>query len=202
MRCQQLTYLINKIVLLAVQQIEWSNLSIKDVPLDRFILLPNICTLFCHIAKVAFFGYLCKDILRESGMKSLFDPTRKKFVECTPEEQVRSHTINALNSVMKIPITHISTERGFKYNGLQYRADIIVFDRELRPLMLVECKAPYVILDGSVIDQAIRYNRVLQVKYIMITNGKHTFLFKYDKERGENIKEARVPNYEIMCINE
>ncbi|MBR4771721.1 MAG: type I restriction enzyme HsdR N-terminal domain-containing protein [Bacteroidales bacterium] len=128
-------------------------------------------------------------------MPQIFDPIRKKYVERTPEEEVRQGVISSLLGVMEVPATHIAVEQGFKFNGLQYRADIIVYGRDLAPAMLVECKAPSVKLTDSVIDQVVRYNMVLNVAYIMITNGSKTCLCKLDSDSGRYEFLSSIPKY-------
>ena len=68
------------------------------------------------------------------------------------------------------------SEVGFSLGGKQFRADILVYDRKAQPLVVVECKRPEVELTAEVLDQALRYNMVLDVKYIIITNGTKTFI--------------------------
>ena len=128
-------------------------------------------------------------------MSQIFDPIRKKYVERTPEEEVRQAVISNLMGVMEVPETHIAVEQGFKFNGLQYRADIIVYGRDLAPAMLVECKAPSVKLTDSVIDQVVRYNMVLGAGYIMITNGKRTCIAKMDPASGSFEFIGSIPKY-------
>ena len=128
-------------------------------------------------------------------MSQIFDPIRKKYVERTPEEEVRQGVIANLTEVMEVPETHIAVEQGFRFNGLQYRADIIVYGRDLSPAMLVECKAPSVKLTGSVIDQVVRYNMVLKVQYIMISNGVSTYLCKLDPSTGKYEFTGDIPKY-------
>lgn len=101
----------------------------------------------------------------------IFDPLRKKDVALTPEEGVRQRMIGWLHQRLGFSMNLMMSEYSFKYNGLQYRADIVVFDREGKIKVLVECKAPGVKLDRTVIEQGIRYNRTLGVKYILFTNG-------------------------------
>ena len=129
-------------------------------------------------------------------MPQIFDPIRKKYVERTPEEEVRQGVISSLLEIMEVPATHIAVEQGFKFNGLQYRADIIVYGRDLAPAMLVECKAPSVKLTDSVIDQVVRYNMVLGVTHIMITNGKRTFLCKLYGDSGKYEFLSSIPKYD------
>ena len=108
--------------------------------------------------------------------QTIWDPLRKKEVALTPEERVRQWCIGVLNKSMEIPLHMMMSEAGFKYGQKQYRADIIAYDRNLKPLVVVECKRPDVELTQEVLDQAIRYNMVLQVKLIIITNGLKTVI--------------------------
>ena len=128
----------------------------------------------------------------------IYDPLRKKQVRLTPEEEVRQGVIRWLHEVVGAPMTLMASEYGFTYNRRRYRADIVVFDRSLSPLLLVECKAPEVAIDGKVIEQAIRYNRVLKVRFIMVTNGKTSYLCHRNPETGEYLFTAGVPTYEEM----
>jgi hypothetical protein len=68
----------------------------------------------------------------------------------------------------------MAVERNLKYNGLNRRPDVVVYNSAMKPLLLAECKAPEVAINQSVLDQAVMYNRVLGVSHILITNGIHT----------------------------
>lgn len=117
--------------------------------------------------------------------KEFFDPVRKKWVPATPEEEVRQQFIQFLLTVKKIPASHLSVEREIAVNGLSRRYDLVVFDGEGKPWMVVECKAPHVKLTQEVMEQAGRYNRTLQAPLIGITNGKENKFFRVDFETGE-----------------
>jgi hypothetical protein len=95
---------------------------------------------------------------------SVWDPLRKKEVALTPEEKVRQWCIGVLRDKMGVPAHLMMSEAGFKLGEKQFRADILVYDRQARPLVVVECKRPEVELTQEVLDQAIRYNMVLDVK--------------------------------------
>jgi hypothetical protein len=41
----------------------------------------------------------------------------------------------------------------------------------------VECKAAEVAIDRCVLDQAVRYNSVVQAPYLMLTNGLRHYFF-------------------------
>ena len=109
---------------------------------------------------------------------TIWDPLRKKEVALTPEERVRQWFIGVLSQQMEVPLHMMMSEAGFKLGGKQYRADVIVYDRQTAPLVVVECKRPEVDLTNEVLDQAVRYNMVLNVEYIIITNGTRTCICK------------------------
>ena len=111
-----------------------------------------------------------------NGKQTIWDPLRKKEVALTPEERVRQWFISVLIQQMEVPAHMMMSEAGFKLGEKQFRADILVYDRNVKPLMVVECKRPEVELTSDVLDQAVRYNMVLDVRYIVITNGNSTFI--------------------------
>ena len=123
----------------------------------------------------------------------IYDPLRRKMVARTPEEEVRQTVIAWLRDVKGIPETRMESEWGFLYNRRRYRADIIVFDRALQPQLLVECKAPGVKIDRKVIDQVVRYTRVLPVRYILITNGTVTHLLARSEADGSYGFLSEIP---------
>ncbi len=126
----------------------------------------------------------------------LWDPLRKKSVARTPEEEVRQWFISVLHEGMHVPEHMMNSEVAFSHNGKRYRADILVFDRNAHPLMVVECKRAEVALDQTVVDQALRYNRELEVKYIVITNGLKSFIFERRGDAFEFMEKA--PLWEEM----
>ncbi|MBR1705288.1 MAG: type I restriction enzyme HsdR N-terminal domain-containing protein [Bacteroidales bacterium] len=126
----------------------------------------------------------------------IWDPLRKKSVHRTPEEEVRQWFISVLHEGMKVPEHMMMSEVAFRHGQMDYRADIVVYDRSARPLMVVECKRPEVVLDQAVVDQALRYNRELDVAYIVVTNGMKTFMFER-KEAGFDFV-VKAPTWEEM----
>lgn len=110
--------------------------------------------------------------------REIYDPLRKKNVARTPEEEVRQQVISWLHESCGVSLMRMESEYGFVYNRRRYRADVLVFDRALQPLLLVECKAPDVPLGAAVVDQVTRYARVLPVRYILVTNGSTTHILR------------------------
>ena len=126
----------------------------------------------------------------------VWDPLRRKSVRNTPEEAVRQWFISVLHEGMGVPEHMMGSEVAFRHGAKECRADIVVYDRSARPLMLVECKRPEVTLDQAVVDQAIRYCNELEVKYIAITNGEKSFLFTRTPDGWEFMQKA--PMWEEM----
>ena len=135
-------------------------------------------------------------------MQTIYDPLRKKDVALTPEERVRQWFINVLSQQLSVPLHMMMSEAGFKLGGKQFRADILIYDRKASPLAVVECKRPEVELTAEVLDQAIRYNMVLNVPYIFITNGTRTLICRRREQEGRSGYEFidKAPTYtEMLC---
>jgi hypothetical protein len=161
--------------------------------METFFIAESLTSAFKHVlTKNVIFAL---KIWREM---QIFDPLRKKYVKLTPEERVRQDTIVWLSKEWEVPLPLMSSEWGFSFNGMQYRADVIVFDRTLQPLMLVECKAPDVPINQMVVDQVIRYNLSLKVKYILITNGKSSYLCGRNPETEQYEFLDRILKYGQM----
>lgn len=116
----------------------------------------------------------------KEGKTEVFDPVRKKWLLLTPEERVRQQFILFLLNVKKVPITHISVEKAITVNGLKKRYDLVVFDLEGKPWMVVECKAPEVEITQVVVEQAGRYNKTLRAPVVGVTNGHTQYFFTID----------------------
>lgn len=105
------------------------------------------------------------------GKVWIFDVIRKKYLILTPEEWVRQHFVHYLLSSLKYPRSLIKVEGGLKYNTLGKRSDIVVFDREGSPWMVIECKSPETPVNENIFRQASVYNATLKAKYVTVTNG-------------------------------
>lgn len=127
-----------------------------------------------------------------SGQQFIFDDIRKKWLLLTDEEWVRQNFVAYLISALHYPATLIALEKSFILNDLKKRFDILVYDSKHQPWMLVECKAPHIVLGETVLHQVLRYNITIPVPYIVITNGSATF--GWQKEHGvlKNLKALPV----------
>ena len=108
------------------------------------------------------------------GQTFVWDSLRGKYLLLTPEERVRRHAIAFLVSHCGVLPQSIAQEYPVTINGTAQRADIVVMGTDLRPVILVECKAPEIAITEQVWSQEVRYNAVLGARYIILTNGhKH-----------------------------
>lgn len=117
-------------------------------------------------------------IKKEDNKEFIFDEVRKRWVVLTPEEWVRQNFLQYIISVKKYPATLIAVEKEIKLGDLKKRFDIVVYDKNSRPWMIIECKEMKVELSKQVLDQVLRYNIALQVPYLVITNGSYCMAFQ------------------------
>ena len=110
-------------------------------------------------------------IKEEEGKKKIFDRIRKKMVALTPEEWVRQNFILYLVKSKGYPASMISVEALVVINGLSQRSDIVIYNRQRLPTLIVECKAPTIKITQAVFEQVLRYNIKLKTQLICVTNG-------------------------------
>lgn len=101
----------------------------------------------------------------------IFDAFRKKFVALTPEEWVRQHFAHFLVAQLYYPASRIQLEFQIKYHRKVKRPDLVVVNDFGKPHILVECKAPGVVLNEDVFLQLTTYFQVLKPTYMVMTNG-------------------------------
>lgn len=128
----------------------------------------------------------------------VFDPVRKKYVMYTPEEKVRQYFAQYLIKEGNYPPGLMSLEVRFRQKNLKNRADILVYDRSGKPVLLVECKAETVNLNEEVFDQVIRYNLELKVPYIVVTNWNLNLAFRYNSEHNKYEQIDFIPLYDDL----
>ena len=138
------------------------------------------------------------DIRTDDGKAVIFDPFRRKYVRLTPEEWVRQHLICHLVQDLGFPKGRTAVETGFTYQGLPYRADVIVYNRQGVPLLMAECKSPDVRINQRTFDQVAWYNREVQAEYLLVTNGLDHYCFAIDRERKTYRFLEKLPRYEEL----
>jgi hypothetical protein len=128
----------------------------------------------------------------------IYDRCRRKMVKLTPEEWVRQHVLFYLIDECRISPTKISVEKQLQLNNTLKRFDVVVFEKEARPFLLIECKAPTISINHNVFDQAVRYNLNLQVPYLWLTNGLHHITIECNYETKSCNEVAQLPFPELF----
>lgn len=131
-------------------------------------------------------------IKKQKDQTFIFDEVRKKWLLLTPEEWVRQHLIHYLIQQKKFPVSLISIEKEIILNDLKKRYDIVIYNKQLKPVLVIECKAPYIELDTAVVEQALRYNLIIKANYLMISNGICDLTFNILNQ------QVSLPDYEDL----
>ena len=130
----------------------------------------------------------------KNGKEYIFDIVRKIYVQNKPEEWVRQYIIKYLNQEKGYPTSLMSVEKKNEINTIKKRCDVICNDNNGTPLLLVECKAGHIKLDDKTLNQSIVYNKKVNAKYILITNGEKHHCFEIIN--GEIIALKTIPSYQ------
>lgn len=123
---------------------------------------------------------------------------RKKTLVLTPEEWVRQHVIHYLISDRKVPLGLIASEQGISIHKLNRRCDVVVYGRDQRPKLLVECKAPEITLSAHTLHQIAHYNAELGVDYLWVTNGIQHALYQIDRTGNQIVVLEELPEFDAM----
>lgn len=132
------------------------------------------------------------------GKKMVFDPLRRKYVALTPEEWVRQHFVHFLIQHKGYPSGLLANEVQLTLNGTRKRCDTVLYDRTRTPRMIIEYKAPTVPITRQVFDQITRYNIVLKVDYLIVSNGLEHYCCKVDYERFCCNFLKEIPDYVML----
>ncbi len=119
---------------------------------------------------------------QEADKRYLFDPIRKKWLVMQPEELVRQLIILYLQQEKNYNRNRIRIEMGLQVHELHKRCDILVYDNEMVPFLLIECKAPSVAVTQQTFRQIANYNLPLKVPYLLVSNGIVSYCCKMNYE--------------------
>jgi hypothetical protein len=126
-------------------------------------------------------------IKKDEDKDIIFDSLRKKWLSLTPEEWVRQNFVHYLIKVKKYPATLIAIEKMIMLGELKKRFDILVYDTNHQPWMMIECKSPSVQLDETVLQQLLRYHISVPTGFLVITNGEYSY--------GTSFRRIKMLNY-------
>mgnify|MGYP003562427067 FL=1 len=134
-------------------------------------------------------------IQQRNGKNVIFDPLRKKYVALTPEEWVRQHFTHFLTDHKGYPKGLLANEIQLDLNGTKKRCDTVLFNKDLSARMIVEYKAPHIAITQAVFDQITRYNMVLKVDYLIVSNGINHYCCKIDYQSMSYSFLPDIPSY-------
>lgn len=132
---------------------------------------------------------------QQNGKSEIWDSLRKRWVKLTPEEWVRQHFIEHIINIKKYPSSLIAIEKEIKLYDLRKRFDIVIYNSNTKPWMIVECKGEKETLSNNTIQQALRYNLIIQAAYVVVTNGANTISFHNNNKTIERINE--LPDFPL-----
>lgn len=132
-------------------------------------------------------------IKEASGQELIFDELRRAWLKLTPEEWVRQNFVQYLLRVKKYPRAYIALEKEIQLGELRKRFDILIYDKNYLPWMMIECKEMNINLNEKVFQQLLRYNIAVPVTYLILTNG--TYCIGYAKNSGELHPLDELPSF-------
>lgn len=135
-------------------------------------------------------------IANENGHQTIFDVLRRKYVTLTPEEWVRQHFVHYLIDHKGYPQALMANEIQLAIGNKKLRCDSVLYDRSLKPRMIIEYKAPTVSITQKVFDQITIYNMLLHVDYLVVSNGIKHYCCRMDYENQKYLFLEDIPDYQ------
>lgn len=132
-------------------------------------------------------------IRKEKNTEFIFDAMRKRWLVLTEEEWVRQNFLQYITQVKNYPVSLIAIEKEIYLGELKKRCDIVVYNRDTLPWMIIECKEMSERLNAKVLDQILRYHITLPAKYLVVTNG--SYCFGFEKREGQFYEINELPQY-------
>ena len=137
--------------------------------------------------------------IQEKGEKrQIFDFLRRKWVALTPEEWVRQHFTHFLVEHKNYPQALLANEVELRIGEKRLRCDTLLYNKELRPRMIIEYKAPTIQIQQKTFDQISVYNLLLKVDYLVVSNGLCHYCCKMDYEHQSYQFLKDIPDYETI----
>ncbi|MCD8290088.1 MAG: type I restriction enzyme HsdR N-terminal domain-containing protein [Prevotella sp.] len=134
-------------------------------------------------------------IIEQDGKKYIFDILRRKYVFLTPEEWVRQHFIHFLIDHKGYPAALLANEIELKIGQKKLRCDSVLYNKETKPCMIIEYKAPTITLTQKVFDQISVYNMLMHVDFLIVSNGMQHYCCKMDYENKKYTFLKNIPDY-------
>lgn len=137
-------------------------------------------------------------VANRDGRTVVFDVIRRRYVALTPEEWVRQHFVHFLLEHKGYPQALLANEVQVQLNGTKKRCDTVLYRRDLTARMIIEYKAPDIEITQKVFDQITRYNMVLKVDYLIVSNGLQHYCCRIDYEQNSYAFLEDIPMYKDL----
>lgn len=137
-------------------------------------------------------------MVSKDGKNYIFDPLRRKYVALTPEEWVRQHFTHYLLHYKGYPQGLLANEIQITLNGMKRRCDTVLYNRDMTARMIIEYKSPEIEITQSVFDQIMRYNMVLKVDYLIVSNGMNHYCCRMDYSNNSYRFLPSIPDYNTL----
>ena len=134
-------------------------------------------------------------VKRNGERLTIFDFLRRRHVALTPEEWVRQHFVHFLVEHKGYPKGLLANEVELSVGEKNLRCDSILYDPSLKPRMIVEYKAPSVVVTQKVFQQIATYNLLLHVDYLVVSNGLTHYCVKMDYDNQKYLFLDDIPDY-------
>lgn len=130
-----------------------------------------------------------------NGRQQIFDVLRRRYVALTPEEWVRQHFVHFLMEQKGYPKGLLCNEIELKIGEKKLRCDTVLYNKEMRPRMIIEYKAPHIVLTQKVFDQISVYNMLLHVDYLVVSNGLQHYCCEMNYAQNRYTFLRAIPDY-------
>ena len=137
-------------------------------------------------------------VKRNGERLTIFDFLRRRHVALTPEEWVRQHFVHFLVEHKGYPKGLLANEVELSVGEKNLRCDSILYDPSLKPRMIVEYKAPSVVVTQKVFQQIATYNLILHVDYLVVSNGLTHYCVKMDYDNQKYLFLDDIPDYKNL----
>jgi type I site-specific restriction endonuclease len=128
----------------------------------------------------------------------IFDSQRKRYVSLTPEEWVRQHFIQFMIEAKGYPAAYLAIEKQLNLNGMKKRCDAILYDNTGQPIMIIEFKAPNVLISQATFDQVAVYNSKLNVDFFIISNGIEHYCCRVNIQTARYEFFPEIPHFSVL----
>ena len=136
--------------------------------------------------------------MQRNGKYVIFDILRRRYVALTPEEWVRQHFVHFLTNYKEYPKGLLANEIQLDLNGTRKRCDTVLYNKDLSAKMIIEYKAPHIEITQAVFNQITRYNMVLKVDYLIVSNGIRHYCCRMDYENQTYTFLEDIPDYHLL----